>query len=203
MKKLMRYLIGFGILVTLLVACTPFPAANEQRYQLMLAGKVKHKTAHQHLSILVMQPDALPGYDTEQMLYVNKPYQISAFANNVWMSPPATMIFPLMVRSIGSSHYFYAVASDPNVSKTDYRLESKLIRLQQNFLTKPSQLELMMQVILIHSADNRVVATETISERMPCPSNNPLGGVIAANHAVQKLTTRLTYFVIEHINHDQ
>ncbi|HVT61884.1 MAG TPA: hypothetical protein VHD33_00140, partial [Legionellaceae bacterium] len=120
-------------------------------------------------------------------------------AENAWMSPPAAMLFPLMVSSIESSRYFYAVAVDPNVSKTDYRLESEVIRLQQNFLVKPSQLELVMQVMLIQTNTNKVLATNTIYERIPCPSDTPLGGVIAANQAASKLTRRITYFVIDHI----
>ena len=192
----------YVMLAGLLHGCMPVQSANIKRYQLNTAVRVTQvKSAHKR-SIVVMQPSSTMGYDTEQMLYVNKPYQIGVFVDNSWMSPPATMLFPLMAKSLESSHYFYAVASDPNVSKTDYRLESQLVRLHQNFLVKPSQIELVMQVILIHSEDNRVVATEIVSERVPCPYDNPLGGVIAANQATRKFTRRVTHFVIEHIKHD-
>ncbi|PJD93204.1 MAG: hypothetical protein CK424_03175 [Legionella sp.] len=201
MKKI--YIGIYVMMSSLLYACMPVPSSDTKRYQLTSVGRVTAVKSAHHKSILVMQPSSTVGYDTEQMLYVNQPYQIGVFADNSWMSPPATMLFPLMASSLESSHYFYAVASDPNVSKTDYRLESELIRLHQNFLVKPSQIELVMQVILIHGADNRVIATETIYERVPCPTDNPLGGVIAANQATSKLTRRVTHFVIDKIKHDR
>lgn len=195
-----------GILVslsTLLMACVPVISENNNRYQLTEAGKLAPKKDHKDVSILIMQPVALDGYDTEQMLYVDKPYQVNSFANNSWMSPPSTMLLPLFIRSIESSHYFLAVASDLNTSKTEYRLESVLIRLQQNFLMKPSHLQLVMQVMLIHSIDSRVVAADTIYESIPCPKDNPLGGVVAANQATRKLTSRVAHFVLEQVRQDQ
>jgi len=179
-------------------ACTPL-STGSTHYQLTAVGHVPATKTARHLSLLIMQPTAMDGYDTEEMLYVNQPYQVGVFANNTWISPPATMLLPLMIRSVESSHYFYAVATDPNVSVTDYRLESKLIRLQQNFLTKPSQIELVMQVMLMRSSDNHLVATRTIRERVPCASDTPMGGAMAANQATQKLTGKITRFVIKTI----
>ena len=196
--------VGILGLVMLLVACAPVTSENNNRYQLTESGKmVPKKTGPKHLSLLVMQPVALDGYDTEQMLYVNKPFQVNAFANNSWMSPPATMLLPLVIRSIESTHYFLAVASDLNTSKTEYRVESALIRLQQNFLVKPSQLQLVMQVMLIHSIDSRVVAADTIYESIPCSKDTPLGGVLAANIATRQLTSRVAHFVVDHVKRDQ
>lgn len=201
-KVLIRLLIGF-VIGGVLSACMPVTIPNANRYQLTEASTVSRASSHQHLSLLVMQPVAIDGYDTEQMLYVNRPYQVEEFANNVWMSPPTTMLFPLMIRSIASSHYFYAVTSDLNISKTDYRLESVLLRLQQNFLTKPSRIQLAMQVTLIRSVDSSLVATDIISESLPCPSDTPLGGVMAANQATKHLSSRIAHFVIEQVKRDQ
>ena len=194
---------ALGVFAWTLCACTPVPSENNNRYQLTDAYKFAPRAASQHLSILIMQPEALDGYDTEQMLYVDKPFQVSAFANNAWMSPPATMLSPLLVRSIESTHYFFAVATDLNTSKTDYRLESALIRLQQNFLVKPSQVQLGVQVMLIHNPDSRVVATKTFYEAVNCSKDTPLGGVIAANQATRQLTSHITHFVMSHVLRDQ
>ena len=192
------------VMAMMLLACTMSPSQERQRYQLIEAGKVRPvAAARPPVSILVMQPKAVDGYDTDQMLYVSKPYQVSAFANNAWMSSPSTMLVPLLARSLESSHYFYAVTSEPNISKTDYRLESTIIRLQQNFLFKPSHIQLEMQVVLTHGADNRLVAADNIYEDLPCLTDNPVGGVIAANHATRHLTARVTRFVIDRIAHDR
>jgi len=131
------------VMAMMLLACTMSPSQERQRYQLIEASKVRPVAeARSHVSILVMQPKAVDGYDTDQMLYVSQPYQVSAFAKNAWMSSPSTMLMPLLAGSLESSHYFYAVTTEPNMSKTDYRLESTIIRLQQNFLFKPSHIQL-------------------------------------------------------------
>lgn len=203
MIKLFTRLLGWVALVSMtLIACTPATIPNANRYQLTEASSVKKVKPHKRVSLLVMQPVALDGYDTEQMLYVNQPYQVGEFANNMWMSPPATMLLPVLMRGIESSHYFYAVTSDLNISKTDYRLESVLIRLQQNFLTKPSRIQLAMQVTLIRNSDSGLVATDIISESLTCPQDTPLGGVIAANQASRHLSSRVAHFVITQVKRD-
>ncbi len=197
--------IGLGVWVILsLVGCAALSPENyNNRYQLIESAKIPNHSNSKHLSILVMRPVGLDGYDSDKMLYVNQRFQVNSFARNAWLSPPSVMLLPLLIRSIESSHYFFAVASDLNTSKTDYRLESALIRLQQNFLMKPSHLELIMQVILIHNSDNRVVATETIYQSIPCSSDSPLGGVIAANFAARKLSSRVAHFVIDQVVSEQ
>lgn len=186
----------------LAVACTPVVSETNNRYQLTEAQQMKPST-HQHGSILIMRPVALEGYDTQQMLYVNQPYQVSAFANNSWMSPPATMLLPLILRSIESTHYFSAVTSDLNTTKTDYRLESTLIRFQQNFLLKPSHLQIAMQIVLVRSMDSQVMATATLYEDIPCPKDTPLGGVMAANQATKDLTAKIARFVVKQVKKAQ
>jgi len=153
-------------------------------------------------SILVSQPDAVAGYQTEQMLYTDKPYQLSVFAHSSWISSPANMLFPLIVQSLQHSHYFFAVAAGPDADKTNYRLDSQVIALQQNFLIKPSRLEMAVQVVLTHIDDNRVVASHTFHQHVNCPMDTPYGGVIAANLAARVFTAELTTFVIERIAQD-
>lgn len=185
-----------------LAACGLIPS-EEHRYQLIGVGKVASKPRHTHLSLLVMQPNAVDGYTTDRMLYVNKPFQLNAFARNAWMNPPAAMLQPLLARSVESSHYFYAVTLEPNSSKTDYRLESTLMRLQQNFLVKPSRIQLALQAVLTHVEDNRLVATQDFYVDLPCPSDTPIGGVEAANQATQRLTAQVARFVITRVARDR
>lgn len=205
LNRYARY-IAIGLLYGLLVqlsACMSFSSSKTQTYQLTDFGKIAPLSKRTHISILVMQPAAEDGYDSLQMLYVSQPYQMTAFTLNSWISRPSTMIAPLLMRSIESSHYFYAVTQEPNMANADYRLDSVLLRLQQNFLVKPSQIQLALQVMLIHPSDDRLIATAMMSENIACPSDNPLGGVIAANQATRRLTARVAHFVVEQVAHDQ
>ncbi len=186
----------------MLTACSPVKTQVSNQYKLQSFNAKKWGKQHSHQSILISQPDSIAGYQTEQMLYTDKPFELSNFANSAWISSPANMLFPLIVQSIEKTHYFYAVASSPNSDKTDYRLDTQLIELQQNFITKPSVLELAVNVVLTHVEDSRVVRSRIISKRVTCPTDTPLGGVIAANKATFELTKTLSDFVVQNINHD-
>ena len=155
-----------------------------------------------HLSLLISQPDAIAGYQTEQMMYTNKPFELTNFAHSAWISSPANMLYPLIIQSLQKSHYFFAIASGPDADKTDYRLDTQLFELQQNFLTKPSMVQLVAKVVITHIPDNRVVSSRIITQSVPCPQDTPYGGVIAANKATMAFTAALSDFVVEQVKRD-
>jgi cholesterol transport system auxiliary component len=145
----------------------------------------------------------MAGYDTEQMLYMDKPYALSSFAHSAWISSPANMLYPLIIQSLEHSHYFFAIASGPDADKTDYRLDTQVIALQQNFLKRPSMLQLSIKVVLTHIQDNRIVASRLMTQDIACSEDTPYGGVVAANHAAYAFTDRLAKFVVHATQTDQ
>ena len=198
LNKIKIILLGFSGLY--LVGCSPIKnqATNQYKLEAFNAHKLSNKKSTQ--SILISQPEAMAGYQTEQMMYIKKPYELSSFVHNTWISTPANMIYPLLMQSLQKTGYFYAVASGPYVDKADYRLDTQLIALQQNFLAKPSILNLVAKVVLTHIADNRVIASRIISEHVKCPSDTPYGGVIAANLATQAFTKAVSKFVVRQVS---
>lgn len=187
----------------LLTACSAITMPVSNQYTLGLYSHQKIALKKTATSLLISKPEAMAGYQTEQMLYVKKPYELTAFTKNAWISSPANMLYPLIMLSIQRTGYFNAVASGPYVDKTDYRLDVQLIELRQNFLVKPSALVLVAKAVLSHVADTRVVSSRTFSERVPCPSDTPYGGVIAANRATQALTANLSAFVVSEVKRDK
>ena len=186
----------------ILMACSPIKTEVSNQYKLESFGtqKLSHKKTHS--SILISQPEAMAGYQTEQMHYVQKPYELNTFVHSAWISSPANMLYPLIMQSLQKTGYFYAVASGPYVDKADYRLDTQLIELQQNFLLKPSVMNLVAKIMLTHIADNRVVSSRIISEHFNCPTDTPYGGVIAANKATHAFTAVLSEFVVAQVNQD-
>lgn len=186
----------------LLSACSPIKLPASTQYNLNAFSSQKWGNQKTSRSILVSQPEAMAGYQTDQMHYISKPFELNTFAYSTWVSTPATMLYPLIVQSLQRTGYFYAVVSGPYVDKADYRLDTQLIALQQNFLTKPSTMELVAKVMLTHIDDNRVVASRIIRNRVPCPADTPYGGVIAANKATQLFTASVSRFVVDHVKQD-
>lgn len=187
----------------LLLACSPVKQTITNQYKLDSFSHKKLRTHHTLVSILISPPDALAGYQTEQMRYVDKPFELAYFAHSSWIAPPADMLYPLILQSVQQSGYFYAVSSGANAEQTDYRLDTQLIKLQQNFLTKPVKTELVAKVVLSNTHTNKVIASRMIHRSIECPKENPYGGVIAANQATQEFTAELSRFIIHEITHNR
>lgn len=185
--------------LVLQIACSPVKKPIDNEYQL-IAFSTKQLAAHGGNTILlVTTPEAVAGYQTDEMLYVKKPYQLEAFAKNSWTAPPADMLYPLLIQSLQGTGYFYAVATSPYTEKADYRLDTQLITLDQNFLKKPSVIHFVVKVVLTHVETNKVIASRIINETVSCPSDTPYGGVVAANQASYKFTAKVVDFVISHL----
>lgn len=184
-----------------LTACTSVKLPVKHEYQLSRYSAKVYKPAPKKQALLVVLPDAVAGYQTNQMLYINKPYQLSAFAHNAWTDPPAAMFFPLMLQSIQSSGYFYAVASSPYADYADFRVNAQILKLHQNFLVKPSRLEFAVKIVVTDVGNDKVVASKIINESQCCPQDTPYGGVLAANRAVYDASAKMTDFIIDTIRH--
>lgn len=199
MKKVLLTLLVVGSV--LLSGCAVKPAITNQ-YKLSAFSVQTYGNHPVRKSILISPPEAAAGYQTDQMLYTDKPFEISPFAHNGWLNPPADMLLPLIAQSLQRSEYFFAVASTANAEQTDYRLDTQLIELHQNFIQKPSRIDFVAKVVLTRITDNQVIASLLLNYHLPCPTDTPYGGVIAANQAVKLFTAEVTSFIVKHVNAD-
>lgn len=182
-----------------LVACSPVKLPVTNQYQLSAYSNKRFVPHSRQVSIWVTAPEAVAGYQTDQMLYVIKPFQIDSFTKNSWTNPPGDMLYPLIVQSLQKTGFFNAVMSSTYSQGADYRLDTQLLSLKQNFLRKPSVLEFSVKVVLTRVADNKVIASQVISQQIPCLAETPYGGVVAANKASNQFTAILSDFVVSHI----
>jgi len=186
-----------------LMSCGPVKTPEVHEYTLDNFSAKQYASHPTQTSLLISPPEAVADFQTEQMQYVKKPHELNAFTKNAWASPPASLLYPLMIQSLQRSGYFYAVASGAYSDTTDYRLDTQLIELKQNFIKKPSVVQLAAKITLTHIADNRVIATQTIRKHVRCRHESPYGGVIAANMATNAFTLAATDFVIKQIKQDK
>ncbi len=186
--------------LSLLAACSAVKSPVEHQYQLTSFSSMRLAKAPNQSTLLVTPTEAVNGYQTEEMIYSTRQYALSNFTKNSWFSPPASMLYPLLIQSLQHSGYFYAVSSGAYISKTDYRLDSQLIEIKQNFIKKPSELDLKIKAVITRVADNQILSSHTFSQHVVCPHESPYGGVIAANQATQKLTRDIAHFVIRNVS---
>jgi len=186
-------------LAMLIGGCTALqPAPVESPNLHLLEASVVARTAPEKRDLVVEvgTPRAWPGFDTPRMAYVQRSHELDYFANNRWADTPARMLGPLLARALEQTGSFRAVVQPPTVVPVDLRIQSELIRLQQNFAVKPSRVELSLRIQLVDVRGKRVLGTRTFEETETAPTDDPHGGVTAANAALERVLGQVVDFCI-------
>jgi cholesterol transport system auxiliary component len=144
----------------------------------------------------VSAPRAWPGFDTPRMAYVQRRYELDYFASHRWADTPARMLAPLLADALAQSRGFRAVVQTPSTVPAELRVTGELVRLQQNFLTHPSRVELTVRIDLLDVRGKRLLATRVFDEAEAAATDDPYGGVAAANAALQRVLDQVVDFCI-------
>ena len=146
------------------------------------------------LTLMVNPPHAAPGFESQRIIYVREPHKLEYFAHHEWVDTPARMLAPLIVAAVEGSGAFHAVVLAPSAAAGDLRLDTEIVRLQQNFGGSPSQVRFTLRAYVVDNATRRVLAWREFDETVAAASEDPYGGVVAANRAVQAVLERLASF---------
>lgn len=189
------------VLCTLLSACALLsskPQAPVLSYMLDVAtvgAPVSGAPPPGQQVLLVEMPHAAPGYDSARMVYVRQPLTQEVFANSVWADTPARLLAPLLVRQLQQSGLFRAVLLAPSAAKSSLRLDSTILRLQQDFQHRPSSVRFSLQLTLMDNSTREVLAWRTVDVAQNAPSEDAAGGAQAAQAAVQQGLEETTAFL--------
>ena len=145
-------------------------------------------------TLLVSAPRASSGLDSRRILYQREPQRLDYFAHSDWADTPARMLAPLIVAALEQSGSFHAVVVTPGTTEAGLRLDTEILRLQQQFDSTPSQVRFTLRAHLVDSRSRRVLAWREFDSRIAAPSDDPRGGVTAANTAVQMVLQQLADF---------
>lgn len=183
--------------ITLLAGCTGFstPKVENTHTYLLDARPVIAAEGKKSTQILaISMPVSRPGYDTPQMAYQRQPLELEYFALHRWADTPARMLQPLLMQALAPN--FSAVVQATGTIPGNLRLDTEIIRLQQNFTVSPSRIELTLRAQLTDVKDKRVRAVKLFDESENAESDDAYGGVIAANRALQRVLAQLAEFCL-------
>lgn len=186
--------------VMLLAGCTGLPtpqAESINTYVLDAQPAIKPAQVKRDLVLAVSLPRARPGFDTPRMAYLRQPHELDYFAANRWADTPARMLGPLLAQTLEQTESFRAVVQTPSAVPADLRLDTELIRLQHDFSTQPSRIQLTLRAQLIDVRSKQVLAVKLFDEAENAASDDPYGGVTAANRALQRVLGQLADFCID------
>lgn len=195
---------GVVALTMLLTGCSAFlPAAvtpprlfslDDRTLATKPATGLPQPVARTARTLAIAAPRAAAGFDSRHIMYVRTPHQLEYFAHSDWVDTPARMIAPRIVSAIARGGAFRAVGPSASGMAGDWRLETELTRLQQEFATGPSTVRLTLSAYLLDNATNQVLASRVFDETEPAESDDPYGGVVAAGRVVQRVTEQLAAF---------
>lgn len=145
-------------------------------------------------TLVVNPPRAAAGYDSQRILYVRQAHKLEYFAHSQWIDTPARMLAPLIVAAVDDRGTFDAVLQSASGANGDLRLDIEILRLQQDFSSSPSQVRFTLRAYLVDSSSRRVLDWRDFDHSVAARSDDPYGGVIAANHAVHTVLAQLAAF---------
>lgn len=141
---------------------------------------------------LVVNPStAVAGFTSTRMIYSRVPYKLEYFAHRQWVDTPARMLTPLILNTLKAKSLFNSVTLSPNSAKSRYSLDTKIIRLQQDFFSPQSTERFTLWVTLIDNLKHEVILVREFNAVVTTKNDNPYGGVVAANEAVQIVLEQL------------
>ncbi|MEO7726778.1 MAG: ABC-type transport auxiliary lipoprotein family protein [Burkholderiales bacterium] len=144
--------------------------------------------------LIVSPPQAAAGFDSSRMMYVRHINQLEYFAFNQWIDAPARMLEPLIVSAAEATGAFRAVVPTPSLAGGELRLDTQILRLQQEFLETPSRVRFTLRAYLLENATHRVVASREFEAVAAAPTEDGQGGAAAANQATRKVLEELAAF---------
>jgi cholesterol transport system auxiliary component len=181
-----------------LAGCSLIPAApNEppRRYLLEAPAAPDPAAPASGETLLVAQPTARPGFDAAPMAYVKRAYELQYFARSEWVDAPARMLAPLLLLALARDGRFQVVAGASGASAA-LRLETEIEALQQEFTSVPSRTRFALRAQLVDVASRRVLATQEFEAVEEAPSEDPYGGVVAANRAVDRVLREIVAWCV-------
>lgn len=175
-------------------ALKPSAEPSPSYYTLELAGADPSPAPADAPSLLVLPPRAAAGFDSQRIIYLREAHRLEYFARSEWVDPPARMLGPLLVQRLQRGGGYRAVVLAPSASRTALQLETQVLRLQHEFLARPSQVRLQLRATVSDSRSRAVLGTRDFEAVVAAPEDTPYGGVRAANQALQQVLDQLDAF---------
>lgn len=186
-----------GALVAVVSGCSLAPVEVEARHALLdsLPSDIPVSTPLA-ATLLVLETDASPAYDTRGMVYSVAPHELAYFARTEWSDKPARMLNALLVRTIEGMRRFRAVAAPPYAAPVDFTLATELVELRQDFTATPPVERLALRAEL-RDAQGRSIAATQFEAREPVAERSPQAGAMAANKGAARVLRDLARFVAD------
>ncbi len=191
----------FWLITALLLmsACSMFsPVKTETAttYLINASPSPSTKRPNGHINLLVSTPSADSIYDTTDIAYTTRPYQIGYFVKSNWAQPPTQMLQPLLIQTLRKTRYFHEVSGAGGAVTYNFMLNTHLVKLQQDYSRWPHQLHFVLRAELIDLSTSHLVASKEFAVHEIIPQNDTYAGVVVTNQAAAQLLRQVAAFCL-------
>lgn len=191
-RRLSMVLLLIGSLAV--TGCTLMQRSDEHQrtYQLVLSDLDPVPGDARQGSLSVSRLDVQPGYDTSAMAYRQSAHELEYFARSRWTDRPGRMIHPALIDGLQILGPFEHVVDATAGIATRFRLDVELARLEQDFRQQPSEVHLDLRIRLLDRRGRDILLSERLVHTEVAESDDPQGGVEAANRALETVVRQLS-----------
>lgn len=189
-------ILGLGLSVSACSMLAPQKPIAINTYMITASSTPVMSTKHAGAALMVAVPETDAAFNTTQMAYSIRPYQLAYYGQNRWAETPSQMLHPIIVQALQGSHYFRAIVTPPFAGRYDYILTTQISRLQMDFTQSPAVLQLFARAQLANVNTGQIIGTRQINISEVLAHDTPYDGVIAANKAAARLANELTQFAL-------
>lgn len=143
-------------------------------------------------TLQVTAPGAAPGYGTSAMAYRLSAHELRYYARQRWVDRPARLLGQALADGLSASGA--QVVAQGSGTRPDYRLLTELLQIEQDFTTRPSRMLLSLRVQLVDVRDRRMLGSQTLRLEQVAASDDPAGGVAAANTLLARAVVQTAEF---------
>ncbi|MCX8514866.1 MAG: hypothetical protein RL017_96 [Pseudomonadota bacterium] len=158
-------------LILSLNACSilsPVPTAEVKQYQIII-NQQNDNSCQANSSSPILQVAAVTvfsPYDSTNMYYSQKQYQVNSYAQSQWASSTSSMYTQLLTQKLQQSCIYSNVISSEYVASANYRLVTQLTDLKQIITKDGASMHLGFYAQLIDNKTNKVIMSKNFSEEM-------------------------------------
>lgn len=198
-------ILGVGLLCLLLAGCSALKTAASAPptfYSLDQAWPPSRSQPATEPSptaptLIVNPPHAAAGFDSRRILYVKSAHKLDYFSHHEWVDTPARMMLPLIIAAIDSSGRFRAVLATPSSAMGELKLDTEILRLEQDFTRRPSRVHFTLRAVVVDNRSRKVLGWREFDAVVAADSDDPYGGVVAATQVVHLVLSQLAGFCAE------
>ncbi len=176
---------------------TSVPVIKE--YQLQAPAIAPLAMPKTSTTLVVKEGFIAPMNRSLAIAYQIKAYQIHYFVESRWQTLPSSMITVALAETLQNSGLFKAVVvAPPFVGPIDQTVTVNLLGLVQIFdvTQQHACLDMHLQVVLSNGVTGKIDAIKDFTARVPADPT-PVGGVVAANRALQQLLPEIMTFIVK------